>query len=468
MNAIIPHGSIYERAAARTRAIDLFAQAFDAVAQATDAARTAAPSGVYDLPTLHVSRDSWAARERDRFIEQARVAVDRGVWSDVIHACGFSRLMDKTEHEAFRADLRDNPPEATVENLEATLARLMEDREMIFRRGIASAFSRLDRRFRSHDGFKIGSRIVLSGMFCGSGFWNHYAKHDETLVDVERAFYLLDHRPQPERLGGIYGAVASGQQSAGFGPRSFEVEDDFFRVRVFKNGNAHVWFKRDDLVERVNLLLADYYGATLGAGADAAATNHRPEPGRAVAKNFGFFPTPAVVVAKVLDQAGIYPDLAPEKRGAALRILEPSAGAGALSKPAADAGHDVTCVEIQGEYADALRASSAGYTRVIQEDFLTLNAADLGQFDRIIMNPPFDRGLDVDHVGQALRFLKPGGLLVAIVSAGVAFREDARTAALRNDVIDRYSGRIIDLPQGSFAEAGTMVNTCILVARAPR
>ena len=467
MNAIIPHASIYERAANRALAIELFGQAFDTMSAAAAAAQAAAPSGVYDLPTVHIGTHNWPERDRERFLEQAQRAVDRGVWSDVIHACGFSRLMDKTAHEAFRAELRDNPPAATVENLESTLARLMEDRELIFKRGIATAFSRLDRRFRSHDGFKIGARVVISGAFDLFGTWNYRAKHDETLVDVERAFYLLDHKPQPDRLGGIYGVVSSARRDLGLGVHAFTAEDDYFRVRGFKNGNLHLWFKRPDLVERVNLLLADYYGAALGAGADVAGQHHRPEPGRAMAKNFGYFPTPAAVAARLFEEAHIYPDLAEERRGALYRVLEPNAGSGALAGPAARAGHDVTCVEIQAHLAGQLRQDGA-YRKVIEADFLTLNSADLGQFDRIIMNPPFDKGLDVDHVTHALRFLAPGGVLAAIVSAGVAFREDRRTTSLREDVLGRYGGRIYDLPMGSFAEAGTMVNTCLLVARAPR
>lgn len=467
MNAIIPHASIYERAANRDRAITLFAQAFDTLAEAAAAAAVAAPSGVYDLPALHIGAQGWPERDRDRFLEKAQLAVDRGVWSDVVHACGFSRLMDKTAHEAFRAELRDNPPAATVENLEATLARLMEDRDLIFKRGVATAFSRLDRRFRSHDGFKIGGRIVLSHAFDAFGIWNYRAKHDETLVDVERAFYLLDHQVQPDRLGGIYGVVSSARRDLGLGAQAFTAEDAYFRVRGFKNGNLHLWFKRPDLVERVNLLLADYYGAAIGAAPEAAGKHHAPTPGRAMAKNYGYFPTPAALVDRVLDEARIYPDLPPEKRGSRYRILEPSAGTAALASPAAQAGHEVTCVEIQPQFAEQLRRAGA-YRKVVEDDFLSLNHADLGQFDRILMNPPFDKGLDVEHVAHALRFLAPGGVLVAIVSAGVAFREDRRTTDLREDVLRRYGGRIYDLPMGSFAEAGTMVNTCLLVARAPQ
>ena len=55
---------------------------------------------------------------------------------------------------------------------------------------------------------------------------------------------------------------------------------------------------------------------------------------------------------------------------------------------------------------------------------MQLSPEVVGRFDRVVMNPPFCRGRDLDHVRHALRFVAPGGRLVAIMSAGVAFRED--------------------------------------------
>jgi hypothetical protein len=74
------------------------------------------------------------------------------------------------------------------------------------------------------------------------------------------------------------------------------------------------------------------------------------------------------------------------------------------------------------------------------------------------MNPPFARQADIDHVLHAMQFLRRGGLLVAIMSASVKFRSNAKTAAFR-----RLGGRILELPDGSFKTSGTMVNACIVV-----
>src|SRR3546814_11086599 len=53
------------------------------------------------------------------------------------------------------------------------------------------------------------------------------------------------------------------------------IEGDYFRVRVFKNGNLHIWFERDDLLQSVNLLLAEYYGEAIGDGYETRSEERR-------------------------------------------------------------------------------------------------------------------------------------------------------------------------------------------------
>ncbi len=135
------------------------------------------------------------------------------------------------------------------------------------------------------------------------------------------------------------------------------------------------------------------------------------------------------------------------------RLLEPSAGKGDLLSAALD------CITTRSVVAVEINAALAAYLRrgfplctVHEVDFLECEPGDLGSFHRIVMNPPFDNGADIKHVKHALRFLKPGGRLVAIVANG------PRQAAALQGLADRW----IDLPPGSFKEAGTNVNTAIV------
>lgn len=43
------------------------------------------------------------------------------------------------------------------------------------------------------------------------------------------------------------------------------LNDDYLHLRWFKNGNGHITFKRPDLVEQMNLILAKHYPHALPA-----------------------------------------------------------------------------------------------------------------------------------------------------------------------------------------------------------
>lgn len=456
MGELVPHSTVLAMEAHRARAMDLYGQAFDTLQEAAAAHGAATVKSWALAVSLSTGRHDGdrqfaKASDRDAFLGECRQRIDRAMWDHLILSTGIERLMDKQEREAFRQQLADDPPAATSDNILATFQRLAGDAGVIFQRGLAQAFSRLDRHFRSHDGFKIGSRIVFNGAF-SDGHWNYYSKKDEDLRDVERVFAVLDGQPHPDRGSGIIGTIDAARPRS-WGAQAFEADGDYFKVRVYKNGNVHCWFKRDDLVEKVNQVLADFYGATIGASPDVADRKH--DVAQTPARNFGFFETPAAVGTRALDELRMRPGMS---------VLEPSAGRGALACLARKAGGNVTCVEIQPSNAAHLRNLS--FPRVAERDFLHLDPAVLGQFDRILMNPPFDRGRDVDHVTHALKFLKPGGRLVSIMAAGVEYRTDRKTIDFRA-AVERFKGEIRDLPFGSFAESGTNVNTVIVTMNAP-
>ena len=69
---------------------------------------------------------------------------------------------------------------------------------------------------------------------------------------------------------------------------------------------------------------------------------------------------------------------------------------------------------------------------------------------------------DIDHVTAAYNLLAPGGILVTIMSAGVLFRQNKKTIAFREDIMEPHGTYLDRLPAGAFKESGTMVNTILL------
>ena len=169
----------------------------------------------------------------------------------------------------------------------------------------------------------------------------------------------------------------------------------------------------------------------------------------ATPQEFGFFPTPPERVGRLLTLAQLEPWML---------VLEPSAGRGAIAEEIAKIA-TVECFEILPANVAALEAG--GYARIVFPiDFLTASPAV--RYDRIIMNPPFGKRSDIRHVEHALRFLKPHGLLVSIMSAGITFRHDRMTSQFR-DLLQERGGTIEPNPDKSFHISGTDIRTVTVV-----
>jgi len=126
-----------------------------------------------------------------------RKYLDARVWVHLVKMTGMHEMMDRTAKDEFRVGLCGDTPEFTEESAREAFKSLLGDANLIFQRGLARAFSDLDRRFKSHDAFKIGSRMVLTNVFDQWGGLSYYSRMEETINDVERVFAVLDGDKRP-------------------------------------------------------------------------------------------------------------------------------------------------------------------------------------------------------------------------------------------------------------------------------
>ncbi|MFQ2581881.1 LPD38 domain-containing protein [Aeromonas caviae] len=167
-----------------------------------------------------------------------------------------------------------------------------------------------------------------------------------------------------------------------------------------------------------------------------------------------FFPTPESHAADLVALAGIEPGMT---------VLEPSAGHGMLAEAARAAGAKVDAVELAGDLREILQAK--GFS-LVGSDFMATTPAQ--SYDAVVMNPPFSDDMDVDHVRHAYDHLKPGGRLVAIVSATAGDRQNNKNKAFR-EWFDGLGGSEQAMPEGSFKASlnPTDVRTKIFVIDKP-
>jgi hypothetical protein len=131
------------------------------------------------------------------------------------------------------------------------------------------------------------------------------------------------------------------------------------------------------------------------------------------------------------------------------KYYEPSAGHGRLAIAARERGAIVECGELFEERCGVLRGLGFQAT---SGDFLQINPR--ADYDGVIMNPPFSGGAECLHILHALRFVRPGGRLISVMSAAINYREDKLYTSTR-DKLKALGAYILDLPDGSFSEEGT-------------
>lgn len=102
----------------------------------------------------------------------------------------------------------------------------------------------------------------------------------------------------------------------------------------------------------------------------------------------------------------------------------------------------------------------ARLTLVVHDDFMTFEPQK--DYDVIVMNPPFCKGQDARHILKALSLARK--TVVAIGGSGILYRTDKVYTELR-ETVKRFGGTIEPLPEGSFKESGTAVNTCLIVVK---
>ena len=156
-------------------------------------------------------------------------------------------------------------------------------------------------------------------------------------------------------------------------------------------------------------------------------------------KEYQFFETPENIAKQLIRMAEI---------GDGDTVLEPSAGRGAIAKfiPSCD------CIELNPGNRQHLK--DAGFN-VVGENFLEFDR----QYDIIIANPPFTKQQDIDHVNHMIDLAKKR--VVSVMSASITFRTNRKTQEFL-DRIEQLDGEIIGLPEKSFKESRTNVNTCIV------
>ena len=175
--------------------------------------------------------------------------VDAMAWDNLMKDSGLMTFMDAATRKKW-ADSIDkcDTPALTKENIVATFRQLYGSREQMFEDGVLTVFRKLSWNYKTNQPFAFGKRIIL--YVRQYGHFSHERVND--LEDLQRVFCVLDGKPEDDHRRAFYHRLSSAGHLQSRG-----VHDDvYMHVRWFKNNNGHITFKRPDLVDKLNQIIA--------------------------------------------------------------------------------------------------------------------------------------------------------------------------------------------------------------------
>lgn len=266
-NLPVPRDTLEEILRHRERALDFFRQGMVLLQQAEHEAIAAAPMEPYagmvyktidrNLYGLGGASHEWLPN----LMEAAAKNLDYWAWTSLQRLSGLRSLMDEKAAKEFKHQLEQKPPPFTIENITATYMGLAADSVNIFERGLINVFRWASSSWHStNSSFRINPRCILTRMIRGRGQHGGFGYNGERekVQDLERVFFVLDGKRQPEggNAADIFEAALRRNETVSDSP--------YFSARMFPvNGNMHLKFKRLDLVDRANAIIVKHLGAML-------------------------------------------------------------------------------------------------------------------------------------------------------------------------------------------------------------
>lgn len=206
--------------------------------------------------------DCWLMDKPETAIKAITRNIDRNIWKNLMNKSGMLALMDAQAREEWYNSLeKDDIPAVSEENILSTFEQLHQSKAEVFERGIINVFKGLSWDYKSNSPCKFGKKIIVDGLvqYDRWGFHFRHGRRREQLSDLDRMLNLLDGKPVPENRNDLavrLDAHISKQHASVF-------EDEYVEIRYFQKGSGHITFKRSDLVERMNDIIAKHYPAKI-------------------------------------------------------------------------------------------------------------------------------------------------------------------------------------------------------------
>ncbi|ELN2577491.1 DUF4942 domain-containing protein [Enterobacter kobei] len=207
--------------------------------------------------------DCWLMEKPATAMKAITRNLDRSLWRDLMQRSGMLSLMDAQAREQWYNSLeKDDIPAICEENILSTFKQLHQSKGEVFERGVINVFKGLSWDFKSNSPCKFGKKIIVNGLVKHDrwGFGLNWGWQRDRLADLERMLMLLDGKPVPDNRADVTRRLGDHIHENRHRNR---YEDEMFVITYFQKGTAHIVFRRADLTEKLNDIIARHYPGIL-------------------------------------------------------------------------------------------------------------------------------------------------------------------------------------------------------------
>ncbi|WP_106916229.1 DUF4942 domain-containing protein [Escherichia coli] len=184
--------------------------------------------------------DCWLMQPTDKAMPVITRNIDRSIWRDLMLKSGMLTLMDAEARSQWAKNLEEGDlPAISEANILSTFEQLHHNKQDVFERGIINVFKGLSWDYSLNWGWRR-----------------------DQLADLERMLYLLDGKAIPDNRHDVSIRFMDFVRD---NPHLQIFEDELFTIRYFQKGSGHITFKRLDLVEKMNDIVAKHFPSALSA-----------------------------------------------------------------------------------------------------------------------------------------------------------------------------------------------------------
>ncbi|HID9072490.1 TPA: DUF4942 domain-containing protein [Enterobacter kobei] len=211
------------------------------------------------------SFDCWLMQPVGKAMPVITRNIDRSIWRDLMLKSGMLTLMDAEARSQWAKNLEEGDlPAISEANILNTFEQLHHNKQDVFERGIINVFKGLSWDYKTNNPCYFGTKIIVNNLVKHDrwGYSLNWGWRRDQLADLERMLRLLDGQTIPDSRHDVSIRFMDFIRD---NPRAQIFEDDLFIIRYFQKGSGHITFKRLDLIEKMNDIVAKHYPKALPA-----------------------------------------------------------------------------------------------------------------------------------------------------------------------------------------------------------